>query len=78
MVLVNADGGNCLINVANEASGAGYPGMVMYKTIPEAVSMVQRMYKQVFIPMAILFLLPGAVASQVKGQIGRGFNLGYA
>jgi hypothetical protein len=76
--IVNADGGNCLINVANEASGAGYPGMVMYKTIPEAVGMVQRMYKQVFIPMAILFLLPGAVASQVKGQIGRGFNLGYA
>jgi hypothetical protein len=76
--IVNADGGNCLINVANEASGAPYPGMVMYKTIPEAVGMVQRMYRQVFIPMAILFLLPGAVASQVKGQIGRGFNLGYA
>ncbi len=76
--IVNADGGNCLINVANEASGAAFPGMVMYKTIPEAVGMVQAMYKRVFIPMAILFLLPGAVASQVKGQIGRGFNLGYA
>lgn len=58
-----------LINVANEASGAGYPEWVMYKTIPEAVGMVQRMYKQVFIPMAILFLLPGAVASQVKGRL---------
>jgi len=76
--IVNADGGNCLINVANEASGAGYPGRVVEKTIPEAVGMVQTMYKRVFIPMAILFLLPGAVASQVKGQIGRGFNLGYA
>lgn len=76
--IINADGNNCLINVANEASGAGYPGMVVDKTIPEAVGMVQRMYRQVFIPMAILFLLPGAVASQVKGQIGRGFNLNYA
>ncbi len=76
--IVNADSGNCLINVANEASGAGYPGRVVEKTIPEAVGMVQTMYRRVFIPMAILFLLPGAVASQVKGQIGRGFNLGYA
>ncbi len=76
--IVNADSGNCLINVANEASGAGYPGRVIEKTIPEAVGMVQTMYRRVFIPMAILFLLPGAVASQVKGQIGRGFNLGYA
>lgn len=77
--IVNADTNFSLINVANEASGADFAVHAPYRTIPNAVGMVQAMYKAVFVPMAILFLLPGAVASQVKGQIGRGFAfLGYA
>ncbi len=45
------------------------------KTIPQAVWMVQQMYKFVFVPMAILFLLPGAVITQMKGQIAYAFKI---
>jgi hypothetical protein len=31
--------------------------------------MVQKMYKRVYLPLAILFLLPGAVATQAKGLV---------
>ncbi|MBS1995572.1 MAG: hypothetical protein JSS86_04645 [Cyanobacteria bacterium SZAS LIN-2] len=75
--IVNGDGNGALINVANEGSVAGlaYRGNGDDVSVAEAVSMVQKMYKQVFIPMAILFLLPGAVISQVKSIVGKGFGL---
>jgi len=75
--IVNADGNGALINVANEGSVAGlqYRGNGDDVSVAEAVSMVQKMYKQVFIPMAILFLLPGAVISQVKSLAGKGFGM---
>jgi uncharacterized membrane protein YgcG len=34
---------------------------------------VQKMYKNCFIPMALLFLLPGAILTQVKSLVGFGF-----
>ena len=75
--IVNGDGNGSMINVANEGSVAGlsYRGAGDDASIAGAVYMVQTMYKQVFVPMAILFLLPGAVLSQVKSVVGKGFNL---
>jgi len=63
-----------LINIANENSGYPTASDNPQKTIPQAVWMVQQMYRQVFVPLAILFLLPGAVISQVKMQISQGMG----
>ncbi len=64
-----------LINIANEQSGVPTAADNPSKTVPQAVWMVQQMYKFVFVPLAILFLLPGAVMTQVKCQIVQGFKL---
>lgn len=64
-----------LINIANEQSGVPTSADNPFKTVPQAVWMVQQMYKFVFVPLAILFLLPGAVMTQVKSQIVQGFKL---
>jgi hypothetical protein len=75
--IVNGDGNGSLINVANEGavSGLTYRGNGDDVSIAMAVSMVQTMYKLVFIPMAVLFLLPGAVISQVKSMTAKGFGM---
>jgi hypothetical protein len=62
-------------NIANEATGVYTSSDNPNKSIPQAIWMVQQMYKYVFVPMAILFLLPGAVATQVKGQVAFAFKL---
>lgn len=62
-------------NIANEATGVYTASDNPNKSIPQAIWMVQQMYKYVFVPMAILFLLPGAVATQVKGQVAFAFKL---
>jgi len=58
-----------LINVANEGSGTPTLGNVPFKTYSQAVWMVQQMYKQCFVPMAILLVLPGAILTQLKGLV---------
>jgi uncharacterized membrane protein YgcG len=68
-------GAGALINIANEASGVPTTGSAPQKIIPQAVWMVQQMYKYVFTPLAILFLLPGAVITQVKAQVSANMNL---
>src|SRR5262249_23181623 len=64
-----------LINVANEraavpTSGSSAGGNEQYG---QAIFIVQMMYKTVFLPMALLLLMPGAVMTQVKGLVTRGF-----
>lgn len=61
-----------LINIANENAGTPTASDSPWKPVSGAVWMVQQMYKFVFTPMAILFLLPGAVLTQVKGQVTAG------
>jgi hypothetical protein len=61
-----------LINVANENAAQPVAGGAAEKTIPQAIYMVQQMYKYVFIPMSILFLLPGAILTQMKGMVASG------
>jgi hypothetical protein len=56
-----------LINVANEASGP--PPTAGEKTLPQVVWMVQQLYKNVYLPMALLFLLPGALLTQIKSLV---------
>ncbi len=61
-----------LINVANEASGSAASSLQPTKTHQNAVWFVQRMYKEVYLPMAILLLLPGAVITHTKGFVAHG------
>ena len=75
-IMDGADGTGVLINVANERSATPIANPnVLYKQVSEAIYMVQRMYREVFVPMAILFLLPGAVVTQVKATVRQGFNI---
>jgi hypothetical protein len=68
-----------LINVANDSNAAANGYMAnsqpLDKTSQDAVYMVQILYKKVFVPMAILFLLPGAIITQVKSQVSQGFGM---
>lgn len=70
----NGNGG--LLNVANEASAAAPNIGSLYRSVANVYGVVMEMYKQVYVPMAILFLLPGAVITQVKATVARGFSLG--
>ena len=63
------------INVANTPPAGAGVALLPYKQISDAVGMVQSMYKNFFVPFAILLLLPGAVITQVKAQITASFNL---
>ncbi|MBX9688735.1 MAG: hypothetical protein K2X27_18655 [Candidatus Obscuribacterales bacterium] len=57
-----------LINVADEDAAVSVHGSPSHKSKAQAVYMVQQMYRQVFLPMAVLLLLPGAVLTQMKGM----------
>lgn len=63
-----------LINVANEAAGSQVSASASKKTLSQAIWMVQQMFKGVFIPMAVLFLLPGAIATQTVTLVKYGVN----
>lgn len=65
-----------LINIANEEAWEPCAADAAFKTYQNAAWMVGQMYKQVYIPMAILFLLPGAVLTQVKVVVRTGFLFG--
>jgi hypothetical protein len=58
-----------LINVANEAAAAPCSSEAAFKDEANVVWMVQQMYKKCYVPMAILFLLPGAAITQVKSLL---------
>lgn len=61
-----------LINVANEESGSPCAPNQVSKTYSNAVWMVMKMYKACFIPMAVLFLLPGALITNTKTMVSYG------
>lgn len=64
------------VNVANEASGTPGSTLTPFRPLSQAIWMVQKMYKQVFMPMAILLLLPGALILNLKVMIQAGVNKG--
>ncbi len=61
-----------LINVANEGAGTPTGAEAPFKTHSQAIWMVQQMYKTIYIPMALLLLLPGAVLTNMKGYLAGG------
>jgi hypothetical protein len=61
-----------LINVANEGAGTPTGAEAATKTHSQAIWMVQQMYKAIYIPMALLLLLPGAVMTNLKGYLAFG------
>lgn len=63
-----------LINVANENAGSPLPPGSTTKTLPQAIWMVQQIYRAIFLPMAILLVLPGAVITQAKGMVQAAFS----
>lgn len=63
---------NWLPNVANEATGSPCSSRQPVKSYNNAIWMMQQMYKACYIPMAILFLLPGAVITNTKTVVAFG------
>jgi hypothetical protein len=62
-----------LINVANESAGSPTSAGAVSKTYANAVWMVQQMYKSVYLQIALLLILPGALLTQMKAIIGFNF-----
>lgn len=58
-----------LINVANENAATPTSSYAPFKDESNVIWMVQQMYKKCYLPMAVLFLLPGAVITQVKSLV---------
>lgn len=65
-----------LINVANEEAGSPCSSLAISKTYSNAVYMVQKMYKNCFLPMVLLFLVPGALLTNTKTMIQFGILKG--
>lgn len=61
-----------LINVANEGAGTPTSADAGVKSHSQAIWMVQQIYKTVYLPMAILLLLPGAILTNMKSMITGG------
>lgn len=64
------------INVANEATGTPGSTLTPFRPLSQAIWMVQKMYKQVFMPIAILLLLPGALILNIKVMLQAGIKNG--
>lgn len=58
-----------LINVANENAASPCSSSAPFKDESNVIWMVQQMYHKCYVPMAVLFLLPGAVLTQVKSLV---------
>jgi len=63
------------VNVANEAAGTPGSTLTPFRPLSQAIWMVQKMYKQVFMPMALLLLLPGALVLHIKVMIQGGIRV---
>jgi len=61
-----------LLNVANESAGQPCSAKDPVKVHENAVWMVMQMYKRVYLQIALLLILPGAVLSQMKGLVSSG------
>jgi hypothetical protein len=63
-----------LINIANEENGTPIQGSGP-RTISNAVWIVSQMYKNVYLPMAILLLLVGAILTQFGNTVKNGVSV---
>ncbi len=63
------------VNVANEAAGGGIGNSAQpFRPLPQAIGMVQHMYRHCYLPMALLLLLPGAVILHMKNMCAQFTN----
>lgn len=67
--------GGSLINLANENALVPCTAGTIPRMTSQACWMVLKMYHQVFVPIGILLLLPGAVITHTKGMVSQGFML---
>lgn len=70
-----ADISGDLANIANERGARPAKARSKTRTIEEVIWMVQQCYKRIYMPMAILLLLPGALLTQMRGMVSFGFRL---
>lgn len=63
------------INVANEASGRPVDIKAPFRPVSQAIWMVQQMFHHVYLPMAVLMLLPGAMLLNLKVLASRGAGM---
>jgi hypothetical protein len=64
---------SALINVANENAATPAKGTDTNRTVPQAIWIVQQMYKAFFLPLGLLLLLVGAVLTQTTNYIKASF-----
>lgn len=64
------------INIANEATGTPGSTLTPFRPLSQAIWMVQKMYKQVYMPIALLLLLPGALILNIKVMLQAGIKNG--
>ncbi|MBX9669798.1 MAG: hypothetical protein K2X93_19395 [Candidatus Obscuribacterales bacterium] len=65
------------LNVANESTGAACSANQPVKSYSNAIYLVQQAYKNVYVPIALLLLLPGAVMTMTKGLVSSGVLLNH-
>ncbi len=63
------------INVANEASGRPVNITAPFRPVSQAIWMVQQMFHHVYMPIAVLMLLPGALLLNLKVLAARGAGM---
>jgi hypothetical protein len=61
-----------LINVGNSSSGSKCSASKPIKTYSNSIYIVQQAYTHIYLPIALLLLLPGAVATQLKCLLSAG------
>lgn len=63
------------VNVANEAAGGGIGHSDQpFRSLPQAIGMVQHMFRHCYLPIALLLLLPGAVILHMKNMCSQFAN----
>jgi hypothetical protein len=62
-----------LINVANEFAAVPAKSNEASRTLPQAIWIVQQMYKEFFLPLGLLLLLVGAVLTQTTNYVRASF-----
>ncbi len=63
------------INVANEASGSPGDIKAPFRPVSQAIWMVQQMFHHVYMPIAVLLLLPGAMILNLKVLAAKGAGM---
>jgi hypothetical protein len=64
-----------LYNIANERGARPAQPRSKTRTVEEVTWMVQEAFKKIYMPIALLLLLPGAILTQMRGMVSYGFRI---